>query len=135
MERVEEARTIEGCGIAGDRYCEGTGFWTRYGDVCEVTLIEGEDRDYIENELGIRVKDGEHRRNIVTRGMDPKDLRAVRFRVGEALLEYDRLRPPCKHVEDLSEPGMRGALRGRGGLCARVVAGGMIRTRDVIEVE
>jgi len=135
MERVEEARTIEGCGIAGDRYCEGTGFWTRYGDVCEVTLIEGEDLDYIEDELGIRVKDGEHRRNIVTRGIDLKDLRRERFRVGEALLEYDRLRPPCRHVEDLSEPGMRGALRGRGGLCARVVEGGMIRMRDVIEVE
>jgi len=135
MERVEEARTIEGCGIAGDRYCEGTGFWTRYGDVCEVTLIEGEDLDYIEDELGIRVKDGEHRRNIVTRGIDLKDLRRERFRVGEALLEYDRLRPPCRHVEDLSGPGMRGALRGRGGLCARVVEGGMIRMRDVIEVE
>ena len=133
-ERVEEARTIEGCGIAGDRYCEGTGFWTRYGAVCEVTLIEGEDLDYIEDELGIRIKDGEHRRNIVTRGMDLKDLRGERFRVGEALLQYDRLRPPCRHVEDLSEPGMRGALRGRGGLCARVVEGGMIRTRDVIEV-
>ena len=41
MERVEEVRTIEGCGIEGDRYCEGTGFWTRCGDVCQVTLIEG----------------------------------------------------------------------------------------------
>ena len=30
MERVEEVRTVEGCGIEGDRYCEGTGFWTRY---------------------------------------------------------------------------------------------------------
>jgi hypothetical protein len=39
MERVEEVLTIEGCGIEGDRYCEGTGFWTRYGDVCQVTLI------------------------------------------------------------------------------------------------
>ncbi len=39
MERVEEVRTIEGCGIEGDRYCEGTGFWRRFGDVCEVTLI------------------------------------------------------------------------------------------------
>ena len=135
MERVEEARTIEGCGIAGDRYCEGTGFWTRYGDVCEVTLIEGEDLDYIEEELGIRVKDGEHRRNIVTRDIDLKDLRRERFRVGEALLAYDRLRPPCRHVEDLSEPGMRGALRGRGGLCARVVEGGMIRAQDAIGVE
>ena len=41
MERVGEVRTIKGCGIEGDRYCAGTGFWTRYGDVCEVTLIEG----------------------------------------------------------------------------------------------
>jgi hypothetical protein len=27
MERVEEVRTVEGCGIEGDRYCEGTGYW------------------------------------------------------------------------------------------------------------
>ena len=58
MERVDEVRTVEGCGIEGDRYCAGTGYWTRYGDVCEVTLIEGEDLDYIENELGIGVKNG-----------------------------------------------------------------------------
>jgi hypothetical protein len=60
MERVEEVRTIEGCGIEGDRYCERAGFWTRFGDVCQVTLIEGEDLDYIEDELGIWVKNGEH---------------------------------------------------------------------------
>jgi MOSC domain-containing protein YiiM len=135
MERVEEVRTIEGCGIEGDRYCEGTGFWTPYGDVCQVTLVEGEDLDYIQNKLGIRVKDGEHRRNVVTRGIRLKDLRRKRFRIGETVLEYDRPRPPCRHVQDLSEPGMTRALKGRGGICARVVEGGRIRTRDAIEVE
>ena len=135
MERVEEVRTIEGCGIEGDRYCEGTGFWTRYGDVCEVTLISSEDLDHIENELGIRVKNGEHRRNIVTRGIDLNDLRRKRFRVGETLLQYDRPRPPCRHVQDLTEPGMTRALKGRGGICARVVEAGTIRARDTIEVE
>ena len=135
MERVEEVRTIEGCGIEGDRYCEGTGFWTTYGDVCEVTLISSEDLDYIQSELGIRVKDGEHRRNIVTRGIRLEDLRRKRFRIGEALLEYDRSRPPCRHVQDLSEPGMTRALKGRGGICARVVEGGKIRARDTIGVE
>ena len=135
MERAEEVRTIEGCGIEGDRYCEGKGFWTPYGDVCEVTLIESEDLDYIENELGIRVRSGEHRRNIVTRGIRLAELRRKRFRIGEALLEYDRPRPPCRHVQDLSEPGMTRALRGRGGICARVVEGGMIRARDAIAVE
>jgi MOSC domain-containing protein YiiM len=145
MERVEEARAIEGCGIEGDRYCEGTGFWTPYGDVCEVTLISSEDLDYIESELGIGVGNGEHRRNIVTRGIDLDDLRRKRFRIGEArrkrfrigeaLLEYDRPRPPCRHVQDLSEPGMTRALKGRGGICARVVEGGMIRAQDAIVVE
>lgn len=135
MERVEEVRTIEGCGIEGDRYCEGTGFWTRYGDVCQVTLISSEDLDYIEGELGISVSNGEHRRNIVTRGIRLTDLRRKRFRVGEVLLEYDRPRPPCRHVQDLTEPGMTRALRGRGGICARVIEAGAIRAEDIIEVE
>jgi MOSC domain-containing protein YiiM len=135
MERVEEARTIQGCGIEGDRYCEGTGFWTRFGDVCQVTLIEGEDLDYIEDELGIRVKSGEHRRNIITRGIRLDEMRTKRFRIGEAILEYDRPRPPCRHVQDLSEPGMTRALKGRGGICASVVRGGWIRAGDAVEVE
>ena len=135
MERVEEVRTVEGCGIEGDRYCEGTGFWTNYGDVCQVTLIEGEDLDHIERELGIGVKNGEHRRNIITRGIKLADLRRKRFRVGEALLEYDRPRPPCRHVQDLTEPGMTRALKGRGGICARVIEAGVIRAQDRIVVE
>lgn len=134
MRRVEEIRTVEGRGIEGDRYCEGTGYWSRFGDVCEVTLISAEDLDYIERELGISVGNGEHRRNVVIRGVDPKDLRGRRFRVGEALLEYDRARPPCRHVQDLTGPGMTRALRGRGGICARVVEAGRIRTGDAIEV-
>lgn len=132
MERVEEIRAIEGCGLEGDRYCEGTGFWTQYGDVCEVTLIEGEDLDHIQDEIGIGVMDGEHRRNIVTRGIDLGSLRRKRFRVGEVLLQYDRSRPPCRHVQDLTEPGMTRALRNRGGHCARVLEGGIIRAGDEV---
>ena len=114
MERVEEVRNIEGCGIEGDRYCAGTGF-------------------YIEKELGIGVKNGEHRRNLITRGIRLGDLRRKKFRVGETVLEYDRPRPPCRHVQDMSEPGMTRALKGRGGICARVVQAGSIRVEDAIE--
>lgn len=135
MEKVEEVKTVEGCGIEGDRYCEGTGFWTQYGDVCQITLISGEDLDHIETELGLNIKNGEHRRNIITRGIDLGSLRRKRFQVGEAILEYDRPRPPCKHVQDITEPGMTRALRGRGGICARVVQAGAIRPGDSIEVE
>jgi MOSC domain-containing protein YiiM len=132
MERVEEVRAVAG-GLAGDRYKEGTGYWTRYGDVCELTLIEAEDLDEIEQEADLRVKNGEHRRNIVTRGVRLHELSGNRFRVGEVVLEYDRPRPPCKHVQDLTEPGMTRALRRRrGGICARVIEGGLIRAQDEI---
>jgi MOSC domain-containing protein YiiM len=133
MERVEEIRAVENGGLEGDRYKEGTGYWTSYGDICEVTLIEGEDLDEIENE-GLGVKNGEHRRNIITRGVDLERLRGSRFRIGEAVLEYDRPRPPCKHIQDMTEPGMTRALKRRGGICARVVEGGLIRPRDEISV-
>ena len=131
MERVEEVRAVAG-GLQGDRYKEGTGYWTPYGDVCQVTLIEGEDLDEIERETGLKVKSGEHRRNIVTRGISLKSLRGGRFRIGEVVLGYDRPRPPCKHIQDLTEPGMTRALRRRGGICAGVVEGGQIRAGDEI---
>ena len=134
MSRVDEVETVEGGGIRGDRYCEGTGFWTQYGDVCQITLIEGEHLDEIE-EQGLTVRSGQHRRNIVTRGVDLLGLRGKRFRVGEVLLEFDRSRPPCKHVQDMSERGMTRALRNRGGICARVLEAGSIRARDTIEVQ
>lgn len=133
MVKIEEVQNIEGRGIEGDRYCEGTGYWTGLDYVCEITLISAEDLDYIEKELGVRVKSGEHRRNIVTRGISLDDLRGKRFRVGEAVLEYDRPRPPCRHLQDLTEPGMTRALRDRGGICARVVKAGRIRAGDPIE--
>lgn len=133
MESVEEVETVEGCGIRGDRYCEGTGFWAQYGDVCQVTLIEGEHLDEIEAQ-GLDVRSGQHRRNIVTRGIDLLRLRRKRFRVGEVLLEFDRSRPPCRHVQDLSEQGMTRALKNRGGICARVIESGRIRAGDAIEV-
>jgi MOSC domain-containing protein YiiM len=132
MERVDEVRALEGRGLEGDRYCEGTGYWTRYGDVCEVTLIEAEDLEEIRAE-GLKIEDGEHRRNIVTRGVRLADLWRTRFRVGGVTLEYDRPRPPCRHVQDLTEPGMTRALKRRGGICARVVAGGLIRPGDEIQ--
>lgn len=132
MQSVDEIETVEGGGIKGDRYYEGTGFWTQYGDVCQITLIEGEHLDEIEAQ-GLAIKSGQHRRNIVTRDIDLLKLRGKKFKVGEAVLEFDRSRPPCKHVQDLSERGMTRALKNRGGICARVVEAGSIKPGDEIE--
>jgi MOSC domain-containing protein YiiM len=89
MKGVEAATALEGCGLKGDRYCGGTGHWSRLGRVCEVTFIAAEDLDDIERETAVSVKNGEHRRNVVTRRISLKTLRrGERFRVGEVVFEY-----------------------------------------------
>ena len=134
-ERVAEARALEGRGLEGDRYSEGTGHWSRFGlRACEVTLVEAEDLEAMEDEAGVRVMDGEHRRNVVVRGLDLGNLRRKKFRIGEAVFEYQKPCSICRHVERLTEPGMTEALKGRGGICARVVEGRTIREDDPITV-
>src|SRR5215204_3251890 len=89
MKGVEVTTALEGCGLEGDRYCAGTGHWRRFGRVCEVTFIAAEDLDEIERETGVSVKNGEHRRNVVTRGISLRTLgRGQRFRVGKVAFEY-----------------------------------------------
>lgn len=131
MQRIDGVDALAGRGLAGDRYAVGAGHWA--GDTCHVTLIAAEGLDDIARETGIRVGNGEHRRNIVTRGIGLDELAGRRFRVGRAVFAYDRPRPPCRYLESLTEPGMTRALsRGRHGVCALVLASGRIRVGDRI---
>ena len=135
MKSVQAATALEGYGLEGDRYCAGIGHWSRFGRVCEATFMAAEDLDDIERECGVGVKNGEHRRNIVTRGISLRTLRrGERFRVGEVLFEYGGPRSVCRYIERLTEPGMTPALKGRGGICARVIENGTVRMGDEIEV-
>lgn len=72
------------------------------------------------------------RRNVVVSGLDLDALVGRRFRVGAALLEGVGGCPPCRAMDAALGPGGRAAMRGLGGLCARVVAGGAIRLRDAV---
>jgi MOSC domain-containing protein YiiM len=132
MHSVDRVEAVDG-GLRGDRYCEGTGHYTPF-DVCEVTLIASEDIEYIDRELGLSLDAGQHRRNVVTEGVDLQGVLDHRFRVGGATLTGTRPRPPCAHVEDLAtEAGVARALgEGRGGICADVVDPGPIGVGDDI---
>ena len=131
MVRVPEVKAVEGGGLEGDRYHLGTGYWTGY-DQCSVTMIAVEDIEEIASSTSISVTNGEHRRNIITRGVSLLDLAGKRFRVGDALFEYDQPRPPCRYIQSITEPGMTKALGNRGGICVRVVEGGAIKPGDRI---
>jgi MOSC domain-containing protein YiiM len=135
MEQVEAIEAVERRGLRGDRYMEGTGYYSGF-DECEVTLIEHEAIAEIREAHGIDLSDGRHRRNVVTRGVDVHELlRGGRFRVGEVVFEGTRPRPPCAHVEQVAgEEGVSRSLgEGRGGICASVVEGGQLHAGDEIE--
>jgi MOSC domain-containing protein YiiM len=133
MQAVDVVTAVAGRGLEGDRYATRRGYWTDV-DECQVTLIQAEDLDAITAGSGVAVQNGEHRRNIVTRGVDLRSLAGWRFRVGEAVFRYDRPRPPCRYIEGLTQPGMTRALAARrGGICVRVVESGVIRVGDTLE--
>ncbi len=136
MRSVGEATAVADRGLEGDRYLKRAGYWTGIDecDECQVTLIEAEHLDEIERETSVKVRDGEHRRNIVTCNLDLMGLAGRRFKIGAATLVFDRPRPPCAYIASITERLMTKALWNRGGICARVVEGGTIKPGDRITV-
>ena len=134
MKLVPDVEALIGCGLRGDRYVNRTGFWSGVDDR-QVTLIEGEILEMIQEDTHLPVLCGEHRRNIVTRRIRLTQLLGRRFLVGEAIFEYAGPRPPCSHIQTLTVRGTAKALFGqRGGIAARVIRSGWIRTQDTIQV-
>jgi MOSC domain-containing protein YiiM len=133
MKGVESVEAVTDRGLRGDRYFSETGYYSPF-DVCQVTLIASEAIAEVNAATGIDLSAGEHRRNVVTDGVDVHDLLDHRFRVGNAVLEGTRPRPPCTHVEEMvGEDGVASALGGgRGGICADVIETGEIRVGDSI---
>ena len=132
---VREARVLPERGLEGDRYFLGAGSFSRWpGEGRAVTLIEQEAIEAIRREHNIDLGGGLHRRNIVTAGAALADLIGKRFRIGEVLLRGARAAAPCRHLERLTAPGVFEAMKGRGGLRADVLEGGLIRVGDAITV-
>ncbi|HET7322844.1 MAG TPA: MOSC domain-containing protein [Halococcus sp.] len=134
MEEVDEIEAVARQGLQGDRYMEGTGYYSGF-DECEVTLIESEAIEEIKEEYDIDLSDGRHRRNIVTSGVEVYDLLDQQFRIGDVTFEGTRPRPPCAHVEQVAEEsGVARALKNhRGGICVSVIEDGTIHTGDELE--
>lgn len=133
MRRLREIEAIAGGGLAGDRYLLGTGYYTPR-NVCQVTLIEEEALERMAAEHGIATGAGEHRRNLVTRGVRLAELRGRRFAIGGAVFEYDRSRPPCGYLERITQPGMARAMGEGAGICVSVVTGGTLHEEDALVV-
>jgi MOSC domain-containing protein YiiM len=122
------AKLSAGHGVEGDHYD------TRRNGPRQVTLIAAEDLAATAAFLGLSEISPELlRRNLVVRGINLLALKDGSFRLGSALLEGSGECAPCSRMEEALGPGGYNALRGRGGITARVIEGGEIRIGDVVE--
>ncbi|MCB1455919.1 MAG: MOSC domain-containing protein, partial [Nitratireductor sp.] len=72
------------------------------------------------------------RRNIVVSGVSLIALKERRFRIGSVLLEGTGICAPCSRMEEVLGPGGYNAMRGHGGITARVAGAGTVRVADAV---
>lgn len=121
-----EARSERG--LIGDRYSGRNG--KRH-----VTLIQFEHLATISSLLGLKDITPELlRRNIAISGINLLALKDKHFQIGGATLEYTGLCHPCSAMEATFGAGGYNAVRGHGGITARIVESGVIRLADSVKV-
>jgi len=123
---VETAEFDAARGVIGDRYA-------RVGGARQVTLIQAEHLDAIASHLGrLSVVPADLRRNVVTRGLNLLALKEKRFRIGSAILETTGECHPCSRMEEILGTGGYNAMRGLGGITARIAEGGTVNVGDAL---
>lgn len=130
VNEVEEVEAVAGLGLAGDRKATGT---PRPQDRRHVTLVQREHLGVV----GALLERGPVdpallRRNLVVEGINLRALHDRRFTIGEAVLEGTGECHPCSRMEEALGRGGYQAMRGHGGLTARVVTGGRLRVGDEV---
>nr|WP_298153347.1 MOSC domain-containing protein [uncultured Pseudoxanthomonas sp.] len=127
MVAARTVQAIAGAGLVGDRYQGGSG---KRG----ITLIQAEHLPAIAA-LAQRpdLAPALLRRNVVISGIPLVALKQRRFRIGTAVFEGTEECDPCSRMEDALGPGGYNAMRGHGGLCARIVEGGTFGLGDALE--
>jgi len=101
----------------------------------QVTFIQWEHLAVIASLIGRDIAPAELRRNIAVSGINLFSLKNRRFRIGEAVFETTGWCQPCARLEENLGPGAFQAVRGHGGITARVLHGGVIRLGDALVVE
>ena len=102
----------------------------------QVTLIQAEHLPVIAALAGLETVAPEHlRRNVVVSGLALLALKDRRFRIGDVLLEGTGECHPCSRMEEAFGPGGYNAVRGHGGITARVLEGGLIEVGGLLVPE
>ncbi|KPF57404.1 sulfurase [beta proteobacterium AAP51] len=128
--RIVATQALAGIGLADDRLGQRgeAELSTR-----QVTLIQHEHLAVIAVLAGVAEVDVVAlRRNLVVSGINLIALKNARIHVGGALLEIVGPCQPCSRMEEAVGPGAYAAMRGHGGMTARVIESGAIQVGDIV---
>lgn len=126
---VDQAMATKKTGLDGDHF-KGSLSGKR-----QVTLIQKEHLDAVATILGKNEIDpGLTRRNIVVSGINLLSLKSQKFKIGDATFETSGICAPCNRMEENLGPGGYNAMRGHGGITARVIETGEIKIGDTVEL-
>ena len=114
---------------------EGDHFASQYSDKRQVTLIQQEHLDAVASMLGREEIDPRMtRRNVVIKGINLHALINRKFLIGEVVLEGTGHCHPCSRMEENLGKGGYNAMRGHGGLTARITKSGVISVGDKVRL-
>lgn len=119
----KEVRCVTGHGIEGDRFFE---FKSNYKG--QITFFAEEVYEDLCQRFGVNSKDPSvFRRNVITSGVDLNELIGKEFEIQGVRFTGTEECRPCYWMDQAFAPGAEEALRGRGGLRARILTGGVLR--------
>jgi len=126
VKHVEEIKITAETGIEGDHYSKEEGKRM-------VTLIQKEHIDVVSGILDQPIDPASIRRNIVVSGINLLSLHKRHVSIGKGvLLEVTGYCHPCSRMEENLGAGGYNAMRGHGGLTAKVIKGGKVRLNDEV---
>lgn len=134
---VQQTGAIAQRGLKGDR-ASSTPSRNPQGSNRQVTLIQAEHLHVVSALLGKPVEAIILRRNLVVSGINllaTKSLfkdQLMQLTIGEITLEITGACDPCSKMESLLGKGGYNAMRGHGGMTARIIKGGEIRVGDKV---
>jgi hypothetical protein len=126
----QAARAVAGRGLDGDRAFAGTGTFPSGPPGSALTLISAE----VCESFSPPLRPDEHRRNLVTRGIELNRLVGLEFTIGEVRCRGMRLCEPCMVIQRRASRPLLRPLIHRAGLRADILTSGRVRIGDRISV-